>query len=146
MRARLPRGLEELHDIAIWVLEQDLLSAWSFHDLVPEAKASALHFLDACLNVLELDDKAIPTSRLGPPPVRHRLGCAARPAGRAEALGELGAILESARSEADRRRAETGWIPLLGGRDAAAAQARSAGLSSLLEEVRSALIRAQHRP
>jgi len=75
-----------------------------------------------------------------------RLRPAARPAGRAEALGELGAILESARSEADRRRAETGWIPLLGGRDAAAAQARSAGLSSLLEEVRSALIRAQHRP
>ncbi len=75
-----------------------------------------------------------------------RLRPALLPMGRAEALAEIEEALELARAEADRRGAETGWLPLLGARDAAAAQERSADLSMLLEEVRSALIRAQRLP
>src|SRR3972149_4064822 len=94
LRACLPRGLEEFHDIAIWVLEQYLLSAWSFHDLVAEAKTSALHLLDACLYALELNDKTVPTARLGKSSIRHRSSCRAlrpgEPKGEA-ALGDAGA-------------------------------------------------------
>lgn len=75
-----------------------------------------------------------------------RLRPALKPAGRVEALTELEAALELARVETERRIAEAGWRPFLGARDAAAAQTRAAGLSTLLEEVRSALIRAQHLP
>ena len=74
-----------------------------------------------------------------------RLRPAARPTGRAEALAEIEEVLERARAEAESRSAEAGWLPFLGARNAAAAQTRVSGLSMLLEEVRSALIRARHR-
>lgn len=76
----------------------------------------------------------------------HRLRPALRPEGRAEALTEIEEALALARAQAQRRAAETGWLPLLGARDTAAARTRAADLSMLLEEVRTALIRAQRLP
>jgi hypothetical protein len=72
-----------------------------------------------------------------------RLKTSPQPAGRTEALAEIEEALESARADASHRESETGWLPLLGARDLAAARTRTASLSALLEEVRSARIRAQ---
>lgn len=75
-----------------------------------------------------------------------RLRSAARPTGRVEALADIEEALELARAETERESPETGWLPWLGARDAVAAHARAAELSMLLEEVRSALIRARNLP
>jgi hypothetical protein len=69
----------------------------------------------------------------------------AQPPGRDEALASIGAALEDAVAEAGRRGAEAGWIPLLGARQAAAAQDETLRLSALEEEVRSSRLRGAKR-
>lgn len=97
---------------------------------------------------LQTDDEQTPFSshfglraKLAPP--FFRLKPTPRPAGRLEALSEIAEVLETAKTAAARREAETGWLPLLGTREASAARLETANLTAVLEEVRSALIRAQ---
>ncbi|OGR47627.1 MAG: hypothetical protein A2X40_01415 [Elusimicrobia bacterium GWC2_65_9] len=72
-----------------------------------------------------------------------RLKLRTQPEGRAEALVETETILERARADAARRESSAGWLPWLGAQRAAAARDETARLSALIEEVRSAVIRAQ---
>ena len=72
-----------------------------------------------------------------------RLKLRTQPEGRAEALVETETILERARADAARRESSAGWLPWLGAQRTVAARDETARLSALIEEVRSAVIRAQ---
>lgn len=72
-----------------------------------------------------------------------RLHPAAVPAGRIEALAEVEGIVERARDDAARQAARAGWWPLIGARRTVLARGEIEALTALLEEVRSASIRAR---
>ncbi len=58
-------GLEELDDVAGRVLEQDLLAAGSFHDVVAERRAGVAEPSDLGVDVVDDEVDPVPTSRAG---------------------------------------------------------------------------------
>src|SRR5262249_33124173 len=64
--------LKELHDVAAWVLDQDLLPAGARYDLVAEPYARGLQFRDRSGQIMGVRDERSPAPRLRLASVRHR--------------------------------------------------------------------------
>src|SRR5215813_14879911 len=64
--------LKELHDVAAWVLDQDLLPAGARYDLVTESYARGLQFRDRSGQIGSFHHEPIPAPWLRLASVRHR--------------------------------------------------------------------------
>jgi transposase len=79
-----PGRFNELDRIPGWVFEQDLLSAYSDHDVVAEIGAVVAQCLDRGVEIVDVELEPIPASRRLSLPARHVLPATWAPAGRAE--------------------------------------------------------------
>src|SRR5687767_9615088 len=76
-RPSFPWGFEQLDQVACGILEQDLPAALTGDDVVAEVRPGAAQGLNLAGEVFDLELDPVPAARLGAPPVRHGLACAA---------------------------------------------------------------------
>src|SRR6185436_13807061 len=89
-------GLEQLDHVPGWILDEDLRAARTSNRLIAKGRTGGTEPLERVVQVVDLDDEAVPATRLGSPAVGHG------PSGRAPGTGQPEGQV-AARHERERR-------------------------------------------
>ena len=67
-------GFKQLNRIAVWILQLDLLAAWTYFHLIPKMPSSLFQRFNSSLQVFDLQNYSISSTRLLLATIRHWTG------------------------------------------------------------------------